>query len=210
MDTIKEWALLVAVCAILIEFCAMLLPKGESRKTGMLVLGLVMMFALILPLGDFYKAMQKIDFSYETERGEITEQAELYTENQMMEVTKEYKQRLTTYMCQLIQNVEGVEECQVDFIMEEDYRLETYGIVKRIYVTAYPKEAEKPNENSSGFLEMPPIEKIEITLDGVTVITPEEPEQEDPSHPLATAISGVLQETFRLEDNCIFVEVKHA
>ena len=207
MDAIKQWALLVAVCVVFIEFCAMLMPRGESKKTALLVLGLVVVLALVLPMGNFYKILRGMDFSYETERNEITENAEVYTENQMMEVTKEYKQRLTIYMCQLVQEVEGVEECQVDFIMEEDYGVETYGIVKRIYVTVYPRAEEKPNGNSSGFLEMPPIEKIEITLDGVTLIAPEEPEQADT---LTIAISHVLQEAFRLEETCIFVEVKHA
>lgn len=207
MDTIKEWALLVAGCAIFIEFCAMLLPKGESGKTGMLVLGLVMVVALLLPMGDFYQKLQEIDFSYETERNQVTEQFETYTEDQMLEVTKEYKQRLTEYMCQLVNEVEGIEDCHVDFMMEEDYRLETYGIVKRIYVTAYPR-VEKTEEHNSGFSQMAPIQKIEITLEGITVITQEETEEKDATDPRTKEICKVLQEAFQLEEDCIFVEVK--
>lgn len=213
METIKEWALLVAACAILAEICSMLMPEGQSRKTGMLVLGLVMVFALILPMGDFYSLLQETDFSYETERTQITEQLESYTEDQMLEVTKEYKQRLTDYMCQLVNGVEGVGETQVDFVMEEDYEKETYGMVKRIYVTTYgmAEQGEATETPNSGFSQMAPIERIEITLDGITVIPAGEETEEQPEQtndPRAEAVKAVLQEAFQLEENCIFVEVK--
>lgn len=213
METIKEWALLVAACAILAELCSMLMPEGQSRKTGMLVLGLVMVFALVLPMGDFYSLLQEVDFSYETERTQITEQLESFTEGQMMEVTKEYKQRLTEYMCQLVNAVEGVGEAQVDFVMEEDYEKETYGIVKRVYVTAYglSEQVEATQTPNSGFSQMAPIERIEITLHGITVIPADEAEEknaEQTTDPRAAAVNAVLQEAFQLEENCIFVEVK--
>ncbi len=213
MESIKEWALLVAACAILAEICSMLMPEGQSRKTGMLVLGLVMVFALILPMGDFYSLLQKADFSYETERTQITEKLERYTEEQMMQVTKEYKQRLTDYMCQLVNDVDGVGEAQVDFVMEEDYEKETYGIVKRIYVTAYgsSKTVEATQTPNSGFSQMAPIERIEITLEGITVIPTEDETEDKPEQttdPRVAAVKAVLQEAFRLEENCIFAEVK--
>lgn len=212
METMKEWALLVAVCAVLTEICSMLMPDGQSRKTGMLVLGLVLVCALVVPMGDFYKLLQHADFSYETERAQITENMETYTETQMLEVTKEYKQRLTTYICSLVNAVEGVGDCRVDFIMEEDYQLETYGIVKRIYVTAYGVKEEEGAEQTpdSGFSQMAPVEKIEITLDGITIVPDhrQDAQQETAPDPRAEAIKNVLQEAFRLEEDCIFVEVK--
>lgn len=212
MDGVKEWVLTVATCAILAEVCALIMPDGQSRKTGMLVLGLGLVFCLILPVGNVYSDLRALDFSYETEQSRIADALGSYTEEQMLEVGKEYKERMTSYICGLVKEVEGIGDCQATFVMEEDYTLETYGTVQRIYVTAYPAAEEGASEDTrldSGFTQMAPIERIEISLDGITVVPTEEEEREE-TDPRVESIRSVLQETFQLEKDCIFVEVKDA
>lgn len=213
MEWIKEWVLLIAACAIFAELCSMLMPEGQSRKNGLLVLGLVLVFVLVLPMQNILSLLQKMDFSYEAERTQLIGQAEAYTEEEMMAVTQEYKGRLTEYMYQLVTSVEGITDCQVDFIMEENYQLESYGTVKRIYVTAYqgPIEEAATTTPNSGFSQMPPISKIEITLDGIVLRSEESEETEqNVQSQLERAVSVVLQEAFYLEETCVFTEVKDA
>lgn len=213
MNSVKEWVLTVATCAVLAEICALIMPEGQSRKTGMLVLGLIVVFCLILPIGTVYSDLRELDFSYETEQSRMADAWEMYTEEQMLEVGREYKARMTEYICGLVNGVEGVGNCQATFVMEEDYTLETYGTVQRIYVTAYDQAesvdgaAQEDNRLDSGFAQMAPVKRIEISLEGIAVI-PWEEEKRAETDPRAAAIVAVLQETFQLEADCIFVEVK--
>lgn len=212
MEGVKDWVLTVAASAVLAEICALIMPEGQSRKTGMLVLGLIVVFCLILPIGTVYSDLRALDFSYETEQERMADALETYTEEQMLEVGKEYKERLTEYICQLVNEVEGVGNCRATFVMEEDYTLETYGTIKRIYVTAdkmaeTAEATEQENRKDSGFAQMAPIARIEITLDGITVVPTEEEEREE-TDKRVESIRSVLQETFQIEADCIFVEVK--
>ena len=211
METLKEWVLLVATCAVLAEICHMLMPEGKSRGIGMLAVGLVFVFVLMLPMENILKLLGKVDFSYELEQEQVVQQMQNYEEAEMLEVTKEYKGRLETYMCQLVNEVEGIADCEVSFVMEENYQIETYGMVQRIYVTAYKgnEKMENTEQSNSGFSQMNPIEKIEITWDGIVIVPSDSettPQEEDVA--LQEEVSGVLQKAFCLEKTCVFVEVK--
>jgi len=85
---IKEWILTIAVCAVIIEIFDILMPEGSTHKTAFIVCGLILSLCMIMPVSSIYKNLKLVNFNYSSDRQNIIQNRDKYTEDQIMEITR--------------------------------------------------------------------------------------------------------------------------
>lgn len=208
MDGIKSWILTIAVCAMVIEVLSIVLPEGKMEGTAKIVFGIVLSICIVSPAVSFYNQLKSLDLDYKKSLSGIYENKEIYTEEQIIEVTEEFKTRIKEHIRKKVNSIDGVKDCSVSVIIEEDYNSEKYGTLYRVYVTAEEgKEEQGDKKNDSGFLSFGKIEKIEIDIGGITII--EREDETDEFDGLKKSIISVINEEFKIGEENIFAEVEH-
>jgi len=207
MSVIKNWILMVAVCAVIVEILDMLMPDGGMKKTASLICGIAVSLCIIIPGTSIFESIKSFNFNYEDSRKSIVEKQDTYSEEQMIAVTSEFKKKLIKHIEDIVLKTEGISECQANVVIEENYNSEMYGSIYSIYIKAKEaqnEEGEKTKE--SGFSNFNRIEKIEIDIGGIRIIEREKP-KEQKENEKENILRGLVAREFQIEEKNVFAEV---
>ncbi len=159
---LKSWVLNIVTLVVFILLLEIMIPSGKVRKFVNLLTGLILIMALISPVLDFLgrgldlKEFQIADTRF-LDRKEIERKSSLLKEEQMKQTTELYRKKLIRQIEESIGKIDGVESIEADVIINEDYRSDSFGEIKRIYL--YVKRGEK----TDGIAPVTEIEKIRIS-----------------------------------------------
>ena len=204
---IKEWILTIAVCAVIIEIFDILMPEGSTHKTAFIVCGLILSLCMIMPVSSIYKNLKLVNFNYSSDRQNIIQNRDKYTEDQIMEITTDFKQKLKKHTQDLVLSLKNISDCKVEVVIEEDYNQDNYGQIYRIYVVAQIGKENQKKKNESGFNDYGKIEKIEIRLEGINIKERDKKENEEAENENVKDIKNLISDEFKIDKNYIFAEV---
>ena len=213
MENIKEWVLIIAVCAMIVEIFEIIMPQGNMKKTAITVCGLILCLCIIIPVSSMYKDLDNLDFNYSFERDSIAKSKEAYTEDEIIKITEEFKIKLKEHIENRVNRIEGLGKCEAEVIIEENYNSEKYGTIYRIYITAEEISDEMNEEmkerQSSGFSQYGDIKRVVISLKGIEVIRRDEDKEDknEPENVRVKETKQVISKEFELGEENIFVTV---
>ena len=150
IDFLKDWCINIVTLVIFIVLLEMLLPSGKMKKMINLVSGLILVIALINPvLGLMKKGVDLEDYQMANsnfiDKKEIMVNSEVLKEAQTRQITNVYRSKIISQLEGIAKEVKGVLDAKADVIINEDYRDENFGEVKKAYITLKLGEVEADN-----------------------------------------------------------------
>jgi stage III sporulation protein AF len=121
---------------VLIEI---LLPSGKIKRYVNLVTGTILILAILSPLaGVFGKNMDitalEASNSNILDKLQIEKDSKLLQEEQMKQVVSVYRGKIISQLEQNAEEIDGVQNAKADLIFNEDYKSNTFGEIKRVYL----------------------------------------------------------------------------
>lgn len=159
---IKDWAVNIVMLVLFIVMTEMLLPGGKIKKYANLMTGTVLIIAIIDPFAGFFS--KGFDFSASQtaaartmDRNEIEKAGKLLEEEQVKQTTELYRRKIIEQIEQHAMEVEGVADAEADVIINEDHMSETFGEIKRIYISV---GVDRAGERQTSSDSAPAVEKV--------------------------------------------------
>jgi stage III sporulation protein AF len=120
------------------------------------------MIALIKPvLGLVNKDIDLRNFhfseSFVMDKKEIQEKSEVLTGKQMKQTAEVYRNKIIRQIEDCVKGVDGIYEVKADVIINEDYKSEKFGDIKRVYLSIKPDEVKD---------KVQPVQKVEKIVVG--------------------------------------------
>lgn len=173
MEFLKGWILNIVTLVIFIALLEILIPSGKIKKYINLITGFILIIAIITPLlgllkeGTDLKEFQIASSNF-IDKKEIERNSKILKEEQMKQITEAYRNKLIKQLETEAGQSSGYRDIKADVIINEDYKSERFGEVKRVYLYL------KPGNHSTG---VEPVIKVEKTnIDGDKKIKKEERE----------------------------------
>lgn len=144
IDFLRSWVFNIVTLVILIAILEILLPSGKLKKFINFVSGFILIIAIINPVlglikgGVDLKDFQISSSNYLDER-EIAANSKLMKEEQMQQVVEVYRKKLIARLEEGLKGTGGFDGVKADVLIDEDYTAETFGEIKRVYLTLQSK-----------------------------------------------------------------------
>ncbi len=141
IDLLKGWILNIVTISIFIVLIEILVPSGKMKKFVNLVSGFILIIAIIKPVtGALHeKGYELLDFQVSgsnfIDKKEIEESSKVLKDSQMKQVAEVYRKKIIGYLEDNAMDIKGVSSAQADVIINEDYKSDTFGEIKRAYVS---------------------------------------------------------------------------
>jgi stage III sporulation protein AF len=166
LSFIKDWVLNIVTLVLFIVIIEMLVPKGRMKKYVNLVTGIILIIAIINPFLKLLGGSARLDEAQTAnsnflDKVEIKNDSSLLKEEQMKQIVEVYRKKLISQLESAALNTEGVSEAKADVIINEDYKSDLFGEVKRVYLKV--GSAEKGSAKSVAKIEN--IERIDVGND---------------------------------------------
>lgn len=174
---VKDWVLNIVTLVLFIVLIEMLVPSGRMKKYAGLVTGFVLIIAIINPFlgllgGKVNLADSLAADSGFLDRAEIKKDSSFLEEQQMKQIVEVYRKKIIGQLEQSALDTKGVTGAKADVIINEDYKSENFGEIKRAYLEIgvdCGKDGIKP------------VSKVEKVRIGDTGETPEPQGKPDPA-----------------------------
>lgn len=161
IDFLKNWILNIVTLAIFIVILEILIPTGKTKKFINLVSGFILLIAIINPFigllnkGVDLKEFQIVDSNI-IDKKEIEENSKILKEEQMQQITEVYRRKVINQIVEGAREIEGVSDVTADVIINEDYKSNSFGEVKRVYLKL------RIEDNKKGVKPVVKIDRIDI------------------------------------------------
>lgn len=157
IEFLKSWVMNIITLVMVIVLLEILVPSGKIKKFVDLVSGFILIIAIINPV---LSAMNKginleeiqISSSNFLDKKAIETNSKILKDQQMKQIAQNYRSKLIQQIEESTAQIKGIGEVKADLIINEDYTSESFGEIKRVYISFRPAE-----ENSS----VKPVAKIE-------------------------------------------------
>ena len=158
---LKEWVLNIVTLVVFLVLLEILVPTGKIKKLISLVSGFVLIIAIINPLFRLFdKGIDLREFEVSDsnfiDKKEIEENSKILKDEQMKQIVGVYRKKIIKQLEDAAMEVKGAGEVKADVIINEDYKSEKVGEIKRVYLYL------KPSGTDSGASPVVKVEKIEI------------------------------------------------
>jgi stage III sporulation protein AF len=166
LSFIKEWVLNIVTLVLFIVIIEMLIPAGKMKKYVNLVTGVILIIAIINPFIKLMGGSVRLDEvqtanSNFLDKAEIKNDSGILKEEQTKQIIEVYRKKLISQLESAALNTEGVSEAKADVIINEDYKSDLFGEVKRVYLEVGPAE----NDNAKSVVQIENIDRIEVGKD---------------------------------------------
>lgn len=161
IDFLKNWILNIVTLAIFIVILEILIPTGKTKKFINLVSGFILLIAIINPFigllnkGVDLKEFQIVDSNI-IDKKEIEENSKILKEEQMQQITEVYRRKVINQIMEGAKEIEGVSDVTADVIINDDYKSNSFGEVKRVYLKL------RIEDNKKGVKSVVKIDRIDI------------------------------------------------
>ncbi len=163
IEFLENWVINIVTLVIFLLLLEILLPSGKIKKFVNLISGFILMAALINPFLGFINKdidLKSLQFSESNflDKKDIEEKSKILNDKQMKQIAEVYRGKIIKELEDSIKDVNGISDVEADVIINEDYKSETFGDIKRVYLSIKPEE----DGNS-----VKPVRKIEeISING--------------------------------------------
>jgi len=162
IDFLRNWVLNIVTLVIFIVLIEIMLPSGRVKKFINLVSGFILIIAIINPfLGLINKnvnlAELQVTSSNLLDRSEIEADSKILKEDQMKQTVELYKEKIISQAEESAREVKGVADAKADVIINEDYTSDTFGEIKRIFLSL------RMDDVNQGVKPVSRIEKVEVS-----------------------------------------------
>lgn len=157
IEFLKSWVMNIITLVMVIVLLEILVPSGKIKKFVDLVSGFILIIAIINPVlsaiskGVNFEEIQ-ISSSNFLDKKAIETNSKILKDKQMKQIAQSYRSKLIQQIEESTAQIKGIGEVKADLIINEDYASESFGEIKRVYISFRPTE-----ENSS----VKPVAKIE-------------------------------------------------
>ena len=161
LQFLRGWILNIIGLAILLLLLEILVPSGRIKKFVSLISGFILIIAVINPfIGLFSKGinlqdLQMADGSY-IDKKELEVNSKLFKEQQMKQISQVYRKKIIDRLELNARGVEGVSDVRADVIINEDYKSDSFGEIRRVYLEL------TLGDEVSGVKPVSGIERVEI------------------------------------------------
>lgn len=157
IEFLKSWVMNIITLVMVIVLLEILVPSGKIKKFVDLVSGFILIIAIINPvLSAINKGVDleeiQISSSNFLDKRAIETNSKILKDKQMKQIAQSYRSKLIQQIEESTAQIKGIGEVKADLIINEDYTSESFGEIKRVYISFRPAE-----ENSS----VKPVAKIE-------------------------------------------------
>lgn len=165
IEFFRSWVINIVTLVIFLLILEMLLPSGKIKKFVNLISGFILMIALINPvLGLINKDIDLRSFHFSEsvamDKKEMQEKSEILNRKQMKQTAEVYRSKIIGQIEDSVKEIKGVYGVKADIIINEDYKSEKFGEIKRVYLGI------KPDEVKGTVQPVQKVEKIVVGKDG--------------------------------------------
>ncbi len=151
IDFLKGWVFNIVTLSILVVLLEILVPTGKTKKIINLISGFVLIIAIINPFLKLYAKGVDLEQFYLSgsnflDRKEITANSSRIEETQGQQIVEVYRSKLVKQLEEGLKGIEGVGGVKADIIINEDYKSEAFGQIKRVYLQLTPEEKSNSTE----------------------------------------------------------------
>jgi stage III sporulation protein AF len=161
IDFLKSWVMNIVTIVILIVLLEMILPSGKTKKFINLFTGFILIIAILNPFlglvkkGVDFKGFQIAESNF-LDKKQIEQDSKLLNDHQMESVTETYRKKIISQLEEEAKGVKGINIVNADVIIDEDYRSDKFGRIKRVYLTL------SANEDNSSIKPVAKVKKVKI------------------------------------------------
>jgi stage III sporulation protein AF len=161
IEFLKNWVLTITTLVLFIVLLEIIVPSGKIKKFINLVSGFILIISIINPfLGMFrngidLKQMQIADSNF-IDKSEIEKDSKVLKDNQMKQIANTFRNKVIYDVEGCLSDIKGIIDIKGDVIINEDYKADTFGEIKRIYVNFRLKDEENKIETIAK------VEKVKI------------------------------------------------
>lgn len=150
MEAISEYVRALAMFIIFSSLIRLIAPSGNFKKYIALVLNLMLVTLILAPLVDFVNGTH--DFFGETylrfqntlEAGTVSADKNIYEQEQMERVVREYKQELEKKTKEILKTNLGINADNISIRINEDYESSQFGEIEEVSLSVIlPKAGEE-------------------------------------------------------------------
>ncbi|MCX7923266.1 MAG: stage III sporulation protein AF [Clostridia bacterium] len=139
LEFLRSWTINIVTLVIFIVLLEILVPKGKIKKFINLVSGFILIIAIVNPLlGTMKNGIELKEFQVANsnfmDRKEIEQSGKILEEKQMKQITDVYRNKVIGQIEEHTKTINGIGDVQADVIINEDYKSQNFGEIKRVYL----------------------------------------------------------------------------
>jgi len=139
IEFLKGWVLNITTIVMLIVLFELLVPTGKIKKFISLISGVILIITIVNPFVKLFgKSIDLKEFQISEsnflDKREINQNSEILKEEQQKQIVEVYRGKIISQLENAIKGVKGMEEVTADVIINEDYKSDKFGEIKRIYL----------------------------------------------------------------------------
>ncbi len=144
---LREWIVGIVTLVIFLLLIEIIVPTGKTKKFVNLISGFVLMIALINPFLKFSKMdidLKSFQFSQSNyiNKKDIEQKSKVMNDKQMKQISAVYRENIIRQLEDGVKGVKGISDVKADVIINEDYKSQAFGEVKRVYLSIRPEESK--------------------------------------------------------------------
>jgi stage III sporulation protein AF len=144
---LREWIVGIVTLVIFLLLIEIIVPSGKTKKFVNLISGFVLMIALINPFLKFSKMdidLKSFQFSQSNyiNKKDIEQKSKVMNDKQMKQISAVYRENIIRQLEDGVKGVKGISDVKADVIINEDYKSQAFGEVKRVYLSIKPEESK--------------------------------------------------------------------
>lgn len=205
IEFLTHWILNIVTLSIIIVILEILIPKGKTKKFINLISGFILLIAIINPFtGIVNKGIDLKDFQIVDtnmiNRKEIEENSKILKEKQTQQITEVYRKKVINQIIETVGEIKGISGVKADVIINDDYKSNNFGYIKRIYLEIRPEEGNK---------EVKPIVKINrININNQEQKSGENVNSIEISSEIKKNINNKLTKLFEIKEENIIISLQ--
>ncbi len=227
LDFLKDWIINIVTISLILILFEMIIPTGKIKKIINLVSGFILLIVIINPFIELknqnYRLSETtISDSFYIDKKEVENSSKFLKENQIKQITSVYKKKLIAKIQKETENLEGVEISKADVEINEDYKSDNFGEIKKVYIELKKKELQtkkdlQDSQEIQHIKEDSVNVKPVISIKNVDVLTETKKDKTKSSkqiagktNELAELVKENINRTLEIPKDCIVVTVLDA
>lgn len=227
LDFLKDWIINIVTISLILILFEMIIPTGKTKKIINLISGFILLIVIINPFialknQNYNLSETTISDSFYIDKKEIENSSKFLKENQIKQITSVYKKKLIAKIQKETENLEGVEISKADVEINEDYKSDNFGEVKKVYIELKKKELQTEKDLQGGqeiqhikedSINVKPviaIKKVDVLSENKKDKTKSSKEISAKTNKLAELVKENINRTLEIPKDCIVVTVLDA
>lgn len=227
LDFLKDWIINIVTISLILILFEMIIPTGKTKKIINLVSGFILLIVIINPFialknQNYSLSETTISDSFYIDKKEIENSSKFLRENQIKQITSVYKKKLIAKIQKETENLEGVELSKTDVEINEDYKSDNFGEIKKVYIELKKKELQTKKdlqesqeiqhikEDSINVKPVISIKKVDVLTETKKDKTKASKQIATKTNELAELVKENINRTLEIPKDCIVVTVLDA